>query len=210
MQTLISSLHAPAGLRLGYRRIEDNDASFLLAEERGSIGARTVDCLCQSGAARAIAHDLLHQLGATQVAVPRGAHGAPVWPLGFIGSLAHDETMAFGAVAPSGQTLRSVGVDIEAAEPLPAELADMVRAPGDVTSSVSDDLATRVLFAAKEAVFKAAFPLDRQVLGFEHIAVDLARGSARTPGRSDIHLRIARGSHILALAYIYRGSDTVA
>jgi 4'-phosphopantetheinyl transferase EntD len=194
-------LRAPAGLRLGHRMIGEDDARHLLPAEYASIRTRCPANLRRSGAARAIAHEFLREMGAPDVSVPRNRHGAPIWAAGFVGSLAHDDTFALAAAAKI-QDLSSIGIDIEPAIPLPDELHEIVVTPDDVLASSEGATASRTLFSAKEAVFKAVYPLDGEILGFEHIAVDLARGMASTPGRTDIRVLTQIGSHVLALAYV--------
>lgn len=198
----VARLHRAASLPLliGCRSICDGDENHLLTAERMSITTRPEASRRNSGAARAIAHDLLREMGAADIAILRGDRGAPVWPQGYVGSLAHDETVAVAAVARS-RDLRSVGIDIEPAEPLPPELTEIVTMPADVLAS-PDDVASRVLFCAKEAVFKAVYPLDGRVLGFDEVMVDLERGLAWTPGREGIRVMTQTGGHIVALACI--------
>lgn len=192
---------APPGLQIGTRVIEDDDASHLLAVERASITARHAHQLRQSGAARAVAHALLRDLDAIDISIPRAKSGAPVWPAGFCGSLAHDDTIAVAAVARS-TLFQSVGIDVEPTAALPNGVELIVKTPSDRIAFPLTDISVRILFCAKEAVFKAVFPLDGKVLGFDEVLVDLERGLARTPGRSGIRVHTEIGTHILALAYI--------
>lgn len=203
VQTSVRALASriPIGIVLGARGIAQGDEHRLLPAELASMRQRPLPALRQSGAARAIARELLHGLEATELALPRGAAGMPVWPQGFIGSLAHDDDTAMAAAARSA-TVRSIGVDIEPALPLPAELADIVATPADGFDARHGDLATRVLFSAKEAVFKAVFPLDRDVLGFDDIAVDLRRGAAFTAKRAGIHILTEVGAKVISFAYV--------
>lgn len=191
----------PAGVRLGFRVTGDGDAGLLLPAERASIRARDPTRLRQSGAARSVARRLLRQLGCEDAAIPRAASGAPVWPAGFVGSMAHDDALAVAVVAPVGR-VRSVGIDVEPAMPLPEEVEDLAVTPRDRCGGADPRLASRLLFCAKEAVFKAVFPLDGEVLGFEDVCVDLQSGLASVPGRSGIGIIGAAGCRVLALACV--------
>jgi len=68
---------------------------------------------------------------------------------------------------------------------------------------IGDDLVkAKLLFAVKEAVYKAVYPLDRVFLEFGDIEVDLDAGTAMTrPGRT-LTLRSCISSHIVALALV--------
>ncbi|MGX8010880.1 4'-phosphopantetheinyl transferase family protein [Mesorhizobium sp. ORM8.1] len=194
---------SPPGLIGGCRRILAGDEQFLLPAENASVTARHRRARAASGAGRCIAHDLLKRLGSLNRAVLRGRLGEPVWPPAIVGSIAHDEELAV-AVAARSDALRSVGVDIEPVLPLPAELWPVVSTLRDRLGDLDPGMGGRILFAAKEATYKASFPLDGRVLGFEDIAVDLGSGEAVTlPGRR-FTVRFTVAPRILALAYVAR------
>jgi 4'-phosphopantetheinyl transferase EntD len=64
-----------------------------------------------------------------------------------------------------------------------------------------DPLAGRIVFAAKEAVYKAAYPLDRAFLEFADIEVDLGAGRAVTRTGRTLSIRHCVASHIVVLAF---------
>lgn len=192
---------APRNVRTGCRVIGDADEAHLLPDEAHSIPARQPAMRRASGAARWIAHRLLADIGIGDLAIPRAPSGAPVWPDGTIGSLAHDDDMAVAAVAPVGGIV-SLGIDVEPAEPLPDDIFAIVATGADRTGAADPRLAGRILFAAKEAVYKAAFPLDRQVLGYEDIAVDLDAGRATTKTGRKVSLAYCVAPRVVVLAFV--------
>jgi 4'-phosphopantetheinyl transferase EntD len=122
-----------------------------------------------------------------------------------VGSLAHDATVAVAALARRGDYL-GIGIDIEPAEPLDPDLLDMVATPGEraaIQKAVqASPLHGRLLFAIKEAVYKAAYPLDRVFLDHHDVEVDLAvRKAAIRDGRT-IRFACGQSSHIAVLAFI--------
>jgi 4'-phosphopantetheinyl transferase EntD len=191
---------APPGLITGCRLIRAGDEQHLLAAENASIAARDPRARAATGAGRQVAHELLRRLGCTDPAVPRGQLGSPTWPAGVIGSIAHDDDLAV-AVAARTDAMRSVGVDIEPALPLSRELQAIVITPQDRQGDLETGTGSRVLFAVKEAVYKASFPLDGRVLGFEDIAVDFQAGEAVTSSGRRLTVRFTTTPRILALAY---------
>lgn len=195
---------APPGLLVGCRRIETGDASHILPAESATILSRTTAARDASGAGRLLARRLLRQLGHPGVAIARGKTGEPVWPAGVVGSIAHDADFAM-AVAARSQTMRAVGVDIEPTLPLPPELEPVVLNPRDRLDGCDAAIAGKIAFAAKEAAYKASFPLDGRVLGFEDIAVDLAAGVVALANGRRIEMRFSISSHILALAFVSAG-----
>jgi 4'-phosphopantetheinyl transferase EntD len=154
-----------------------------------------------SGAARWIAHGLLAELGVSDAAILRAPTGAPVWPDGITGSLAHDDDMAVAAVAPIGH-ISALGIDVEPAQPLPDDILALVATPADRIDVADRHLAGRILFAAKEAVYKASYPLDREVLGYEDITVDLNAGQATTKTGRNVSLAYCVAPRVVVLAFV--------
>ena len=192
---------APKSVRIGCRVIHDADEAHLLPEEARSIAARQPAMRRASGAARWIAHRLLADIGVNDVAIPRAPTGAPVWPDGIIGSLAHDDEMAVAAVAPVAH-IASLGIDVEPAQPLPDDILALVATRADRTDAADRHLAGRILFSAKEAVYKAVYPLDRQILGYEDITVDLNAGRAMTKTGRKLSLAYCVAPRVVVLAFV--------
>lgn len=193
---------APGGVQVGCRTIRGGDETHLLPEEAHSIPARRLEMRRASGSARWVARGLLAGLGINDFAILREPSGAPVWPMGITGSLAHDDEMAVAAVAPVSQ-IRSLGIDVEPAEPLSDDISALVTIDADVASAAIDPrLAGRLLFSAKEAVYKAVYPLDREVLGYEDIAVDLTTGYATTRTGHSARLTFCVTPRVIVLALV--------
>lgn len=118
----------------------------------------------------------------------RDDHGAPSWPTGYVGSITHTAgwtaAVATGCRRRSG--IRSIGLDAEAAGPLPPGVLDVVasrREQADLERLATLDPDTAwdtVLFTAKEATYKAWYPLTGVVLAHDDIDVHL-----RADGRFD-------------------------
>jgi 4'-phosphopantetheinyl transferase EntD len=117
----------------------------------------------------------------------------PLWPQGVAGSIAHCEGFCAAVVArkaggPAGQggALRSLGLDIERRARMDlayaphiltgAEQRDLL-APDPARDGFLADPALRLalVFSAKEAFYKAQFPLSGQFLDFRAVSVGLAR-----------------------------------
>jgi 4'-phosphopantetheinyl transferase EntD len=132
---------------------------------------------------RACARLALRRLGAPVVAIPSGPRGEPLWPPGVVGSITHCRGYRACAVARS-DAVTALGIDAEPNEPLPDGIAE------DVLHGRERELAAgwtapvdlpRLVFSAKEAVYKAWFPLTGRWLGFEdvEVSVDPAGGGFR-------------------------------
>ena len=127
---------------------------------------------------RACARLALAQLGLPKQAIPVGPNGEPAWPDGVVGSITHCESFRACALART-DNLRSVGIDAEPNQPLPdGLLADIalaqerqwIAAYARQAPEVSWD---RLLFCAKESIYKAWFPLAGRWLGFEDASIEL-------------------------------------
>ncbi|MFJ2577995.1 4'-phosphopantetheinyl transferase [Kitasatospora aureofaciens] len=121
--------------------------------------------------ARHCARLALASLGVPYRPIVPGHLGAPSWPDGVVGSLTHCDGLRAAAVARSSD-LASVGIDAEPALPLPDDVIDVIALP-DERQRIAGLLAARpdipwdrILFSAKESVYKAWFPLTHQFLEF--------------------------------------------
>lgn len=131
---------------------------------------------------RHCARRALRQLGLPPVAVLRGERGEPQWPPGVVGSMTHCGGYRAAAVARS-RDLHALGIDAEPHQPLPAGVLDAIAL--DVERDMVSELAAadrttcwdRILFCAKETIYKVWFPLTRSWLGFEDAAVTINSGS---------------------------------
>jgi enterobactin synthetase component D len=102
-------------------------------------------------AGRVAAARSLQAIGATDWSVGRGDNGAPIWPIGYCGSITHDGDLALATTVASCR-LRSVGIDLQRRFEEDSESARAVRR----YALANDDaaLALALLFALKEAAYK--------------------------------------------------------
>jgi enterobactin synthetase component D len=117
---------------------------------------------------RAAARDALAELGVAPVAIRRGPAGEPLWPPGIVGAISHTGDLAV-AIVGWQSNYTGLGVDLEQLSPgLSVKAARLVCTPAE-RAWVGDGEETNrgtMLFSAKEAVFKALFPIERIWLGF--------------------------------------------
>jgi 4'-phosphopantetheinyl transferase EntD len=74
--------------------------------------------------------------------------------------------------------LAALGIDVEPREILPEELLDIIATPREQKEIGFDSSHGRLLFAAKEAVYKAFDPLERMFLDHHDVEVDFIRQKA--------------------------------
>ena len=200
-QSAIDTLAFP-GVAVGHRLISPGDEHALLKEEVPALAASVVKVRRASGAARIVARQLLTQLGYANCALPKGPAGAPVWPAGIVGSLAHDSRVAVAAVGMRAD-VGALGIDVEPAECLPSELLDLVATPQERLNLGDDVYRGRLLFVAKEAVYKAVHPLDQTFLEHHDVEVNLSERKAVVRGGRVVELRFSISAHhLVALAFL--------
>jgi 4'-phosphopantetheinyl transferase EntD len=113
---------------------------------------------------RSCARACLSRLGYPPVPIVSGVGGAPMWPAGIRGSMTHCAGYAAAAVGPISR-ICAIGIDAEPDAPLPDGVLDLVATAAErgrlaVTPRKPDSPHwDRLLFSAKEAVYKAWFPL---------------------------------------------------
>ena len=143
------------------------------AESRLSAPMRRVH---QSRCARALALELLGEAGVEATRIGKRPDGAPEWPAGCIGSLAHTEGHAVAAVAPRGACV-ALGIDVEPAEPLPDDAGERALTQDErawiENGSATRPSAGRLVFGAKECVHKAIHPLRGAWLEFDEVRIEV-------------------------------------
>jgi 4'-phosphopantetheinyl transferase EntD len=150
------------------------------AQIQGAVEARRREF----ATGRLCARRALSELGFPAAPILSGGHREPRWPAGVVGSITHCIGYRGAAVAPD-RHLQAIGIDAEPDEPLPSGVFETI-ATGDEATRVTDLLDTapevnwdRLLFCAKESIYKAWYPIAQRWLGFEDAVVTLDR-AART------------------------------
>ncbi|MFI0990160.1 4'-phosphopantetheinyl transferase [Streptomyces exfoliatus] len=145
-------------------------------EERvvaGAVAARRREF----ASVRACARRALGSLGLPPAPLLPGPRGAPRWPDGVVGSMTHCQGYRAAAVARRAD-LMAIGCDAEPNAPLPSpDVLDLISLPQERVwlrelaarrPGVSWD---RLLFSAKESVYKTWFPLTGRPLDFDEAVI---------------------------------------
>ncbi|WP_433656669.1 4'-phosphopantetheinyl transferase Npt [Nocardia sp. CA-128927] len=140
--------------------------------------------------ARHCARLALAELGEPPVAIGKGERGAPIWPRGIVGSMTHCDGYRAAALAHK-MRFRSIGIDAEPHAALPDGVLDSVSLPPErewLNTTYSGLHLDRLVFCAKEATFKAWWPLTARWLGFEeaHITFEI-QDSTEDSGHGTFH-----------------------
>ncbi|MFE9443920.1 4'-phosphopantetheinyl transferase [Streptomyces sp. NPDC006602] len=129
-------------------------------------------------AVRGCARRAMEKLGVPPQPVLPGERGAPRWPAGLTGSMTHCDGYCAAALVRATD-LASVGIDAEPDGPLPDGVLHSVSLPAErdrLLRLAQDHPGThwdRLLFSAKESVYKAWFPLTGQWLDFSEADIEI-------------------------------------
>ncbi|MCO1574762.1 4'-phosphopantetheinyl transferase superfamily protein [Crossiella sp. SN42] len=149
--------------------VGDDPTAYLLPEEHAAVERAVERRRKQYTQARTCARRALAALGLPEQPILRGPKREPLWPNGIVGSITHCEGYCAAAVADRAG-IRSVGIDAEIHDVLPPGVQRMVAVPAEQEwlAGAGDGLHwDRVLFSAKESVYKAWFPITGAWLGFQ-------------------------------------------
>jgi 4'-phosphopantetheinyl transferase EntD len=171
---------------------EEDRMAALLAEEEAMVARALERRRREFAGGRDCAHRALRLLGGPPGPVLAGRRGEPVWPAGVVGSITHTRGYRGCAVA-AATDLAAIGIDAEPNEPLPERLRE--RVAGTEEMSDLEDLARaepaiaweRLLFSAKEALYKAWYPLTERRLGREEAVLRIDPS-----GAFSVRLRVPR------------------
>jgi len=158
--------------------IENARDAMLFPAEEAALGPAVEKRRREFTTARACAREALGRLGLPAAPVTTGARGEPQWPAGIVGSITHCDGYCACAIARSIEVV-TIGVDAEPNAALPdgvlSEIARTEELPWlrDLQRAEPEVHWERLLFSAKESVYKAWFPLARRWLGFEDVSLSI-------------------------------------
>ncbi|MEO3876283.1 4'-phosphopantetheinyl transferase superfamily protein [Nonomuraea sp. B12E4] len=127
---------------------------------------------------RVCARQALARLGLPPGPIASGERGEPLWPDGVLGSITHCAGYR-AAVVGRASAAAVIGIDAEPGAPLPDGVLEVVSLPAErlmLERLLRDHPGVcwdRLLFCAKEAVYKAWYPLEGRWLDFHEAQVVL-------------------------------------
>jgi enterobactin synthetase component D len=134
-------------------------------------------------AGRIAAKECLKELGCSNYYVGAGKHGAPMWPIGTIGSISHDKgcAVAVSLLEDAQGPVKGIGIDLQSMPTAPflraIEGTALTKREIETLSSYSESsdelkFAVVAIFSAKEAFFKAAYRRVGNYFDFKAVQVD--------------------------------------
>src|ERR1700754_3814333 len=180
----------------------DDPGEPVFPGEEALVAAATEGRRREFVTARRCAREALESLGAPAVAIRSGERREPLWPDGVVGAITHCRGYRGAAVARASE-LDGLRIGAEPHGGVTAGGRNLIVGEGD--DETLDDLAARrpevhwdrLLFCAKEAVYKVWYPLFGSWLGFEEASLSIDPDSGtftatiRRPEMSELTGRFA-------------------
>jgi 4'-phosphopantetheinyl transferase EntD len=154
----------------------DAPESAMYPVEAAAVAGAVVERRREFATVRYCARTALRRLGVPAAPILPDEDRAPRWPDGVVGSMTHCAGYRAAVVARTSE-YRAVGIDAEPHAEVPAPALDLIlrddereRLPAlaDAHRGLHWD---RIIFCAKEAVYKAWFPLTRRWLDFSDVSI---------------------------------------
>jgi 4'-phosphopantetheinyl transferase EntD len=147
-------------------------------EEEALVGDASPSRRLEFLQGRACARAALRKFGRPEVAILRGKDRQPRWPNGVVGSISHTESLCAAAVALEADHA-GLGLDVETDLPVSEAFARRVCSTRELLRCAEHGSAerfARVVFSAKESVYKLQHPLSGIVLYWRDLEVLLDDG----------------------------------
>ena len=179
-------------------------------DERDDIASAAPHRQKEFAAGRLLARVLTDQLGLPPAPLRRADDRSPVWPADRTGSLSHCDRLCAAAVGKRS-AFQSVGVDIETIGRVEQKLWPTLfteKEAGYFSSLAPDTVAleTTLFFSAKESFYKCQYPLTKEWVGFQDVAITRTdqhalaiaptRGAAQAWHAAPIHTVEISASHV--------------
>jgi 4'-phosphopantetheinyl transferase EntD len=180
---------------------DDLPDAQLYPQEAAQLQRAAASRRLEFGTARWCARQALVKLGLPPAAILRGPRGAPSWPAGVTGSMTHCAGYRAAALALT-RDIAAIGIDAEPHGPLPNGVRDVITRPDEQPALASLMAAApetswdRLLFSAKESVYKAWFPLTRRWLGFKDASVCIDPAGGTFTVRLHVAAPVLAGGHL--------------
>jgi 4'-phosphopantetheinyl transferase EntD len=156
--------------------VADPPGARLFPEEEALVAKAVDKRRGEFTTGRACARQAMSLLGLAPGPILQGERGEPLWPRGLVGSITHCAGYR-GAVLGLSSDVTAIGIDAEPNEALPDGVLPAVssaterRMLQELLRGHPGVRWDRLLFCAKESVYKVWFPLAGRWLGFEDAEV---------------------------------------
>jgi 4'-phosphopantetheinyl transferase EntD len=173
------------------------EVELLTAREWASIRHCAERRILDFCSGRACARRALQEYGVSGFDLLSAEDRQPLWPNGFVGSIAHTEGFAAAVVAES-RAAAGLGIDVERIGAVHSELWPPICTAAELErlqalSMEQQLLAGALTFVAKEAFFKCQYPLAAERFGFDEVELEQATWSL---AEGEFRLQVCRSSRL--------------
>ncbi|KQI73356.1 hypothetical protein AN191_00130 [Loktanella sp. 5RATIMAR09] len=175
MEGVRAALRQMLGPHAGIGVTDPARDAVLWDEEAAAVARAIPKRRTEFAAGRCAARAAMEEIGLLPRAIPQGRDRAPIWPSEMSGSIAHCDSCCVSIVALQ-ENYAALGVDVEPATPLAPDLVAIVCTPAErawLADEPDPGLAAKMIFSAKEAVYKAQYPLTGKVIDFHAVTLDM-------------------------------------
>ncbi|MGH9703714.1 MAG: 4'-phosphopantetheinyl transferase family protein [Candidatus Acidiferrales bacterium] len=175
-----------------------------MPEEAAALGHVSEGRLHEYALSRTCARRALSALGFPTSPILSGSKREPLWPAGIVGSITHCKGYCAAAVARKVD-FATVGIDAEIHAELPEGVINTVALPEELEQiralrtparAIHWD---RILFSAKESIYKAWYPIEKKWLGFKDVLLTLHPETQEFQARFLVPAPIVGGRSIASL-----------
>jgi 4'-phosphopantetheinyl transferase EntD len=150
---------------------------------------------------RMLAAEGLRQFNIPAAAIPQGAMKEPIWPHGVMGSISHTTDVCMLAMASSND-YEGLGIDLETRPAEFSELERMILRQDErrhrESGGLDRDDRVRLVFSAKESVYKAIHAHVGRFVDFQEVRIELSRDqdrfTASAPDDPQLDALVGRGA----------------
>jgi len=174
----LASLYPPAAKVFFSARLPDT--ATLLTEELKVTSGMVEKRRAEFTHGRYCARSAMQLLDVDAAPILKGPNREPVWPAGLVGSITHTGGAAAAVVAKSTDVL-SVGLDMEGIDPLTPDIIAMICLPEE--NPDRDGTRAKLLFSAKESIYKCLYPLRNEYVDFLEMEVAIDEAAATFAAR---------------------------
>jgi len=153
------------------------DPELLLEAELVYLGRAVPKRIQEFTAGRLCARLALSEFGVRDFPIRAAVDRQPIWPENFVGSISHTGGMCAAVVAERRRFI-GLGVDVEIVGDVTEEIWPSICLPAEAARvnslpHVERAAAIALIFSAKEAFYKAQFPVVREWLNFQDLHTEL-------------------------------------
>lgn len=176
----------PKGAGCGWADPRQDSGLFAGEKLPGAVPSR----LYEFSAGRAAARAAMAEIELAPSAIPHAPSREPIWPAGVMGSITHTATACLAVVLPVGH-YRGIGIDLEPQGALGPDLWRSILHPTEwerlaSTPQCHQAKLAQAYFCAKEAAYKAQYPVSREILEFHDFIITFQQGNFEARFQRDV------------------------